>query len=109
MDCIFCKIVSGEIPSRKIYEDGICLAFEDIQPAAPFHVLVIPKKHIASAAEVGEEDAALIGHIFTVIARITEGMDGFRVVTNSGKEAGQSVEHLHFHVISGRKLSLQMG
>ncbi len=109
MDCLFCGIISGEIPSKKVYEDELCLAFEDISPVAPFHVLVIPKKHIASAAEVTGEDEALIGHIFAVIAKITEGCSGFRVVTNSGREAGQSVEHLHFHVISGRKLALQMG
>lgn len=109
MDCLFCKIVAGEIPSDKIYEDDLCLAFKDIHPVAPFHVLVVPKKHIAKAADITGEDAALIGHLFAVIADLAKDQNGFRVVTNSGKEAGQSVDHLHFHVMSGRKLSLQMG
>lgn len=109
MDCLFCRIISGEIPSKKVYEDELCLAFKDINPVAPFHVLMIPKKHIASAAEIVEEDAALIGHIFAEIPKIAEGQSSFRVITNSGKEAGQSVNHLHFHIISGRRLSLELG
>lgn len=108
MDCLFCGIVSGEIPSKKVYEDELCYAFEDINPVAPFHVLVVPKRHIRRAADIVTEDAALIGHIFAVIAGLTKDLDGFRVVTNSGETAGQSVEHLHFHVISGRRLSLEM-
>ena len=94
-DCIFCRILAGEIPSKKLYEDEQCLAFYDIQPLAPQHFLVIPKAHIASAAELGEEQAALVGHGFA---------DGFRVVTNCGEDAGQTVKHLHFHVLGGKTL-----
>ena len=106
-DCIFCRILAGEIPSKKLYEDEQCLAFYDIQPLAPQHFLVILKAHIASAAELGEEQAALVGHIFAVIAKLTKELgfaDGFRVVTNSGEDAGQTVKHLHFHVLGGKTL-----
>ena len=106
-DCIFCRILAGEIPSKKLYEDEQCLAFYDIQPLAPQHFLVIPKAHIASAAELGEEQAALVGHIFAVIAKLTKELgfaDGFRVVTNCGEDAGQTVKHLHFHVLGGKTL-----
>ena len=106
-DCIFCKIIVGEIPSRKLYEDELCLAFYDIQPLAPQHFLVIPKEHIASAAELGTENASVVGHIFAVIAKLTTELgfaDGFRVVTNCGADAGQTVRHLHFHVLGGRAL-----
>ena len=94
-DCIFCRILAGEIPSKKLYEDEQCLAFYDIQPLAPQHFLVIPKAHIASAAELG------------VIAKLTKELgfaDGFRVVTNCGEDAGQTVKHLHFHVLGGKAL-----
>ena len=97
-DCLFCKIIAGEIPTTKVYEDDKCLAFLDIAPLAPTHFLVIPKQHFASAAEVTEENEALTGHIYTVIA------DGYRVVTNVGDLAGQTVHHIHFHVLSGKQL-----
>ncbi len=103
-DCIFCKIIKGEIPSTKVYEDDKCLAFRDINPQTPVHILMVPKTHIASAANLTEPDEALIGHIFTSIAKIAkeEHLDkGFRVITNSGKDAGQTVDHLHFHVMGG--------
>lgn len=105
-DCIFCKIISGEIPSKKLYEDDLCLAFYDIEPLAPQHFLVIPKEHIPSAAGVTAENSALVAHIFEVIAKLAEEqqLDGFRVVTNCGEIAGQTVHHLHFHVLSGTQL-----
>ncbi len=106
-DCLFCKIISGEIPSKKLYEDELCLAFYDIAPLAPQHFLVIPKKHLCSAAAITEENAALIGHIFAVIAQLTTELgfsDGFRVVTNCGAAAGQTISHLHYHVLGGKTL-----
>ena len=106
-DCIFCKIIAVEIPSKNLYEDELCLAFYDIQPLAPQHFLVVPKAHIASAAELGEDNAALVGHIFAVIAKLTKQLgfsEGFRVVTNCGADAGQTVRHLHFHVLGGKPL-----
>ena len=111
MSCIFCKIVAGEIPSKKVYEDDEILAFNDVSPAAPVHVLIIPKQHIASAAEITDENAPLIGHIFTTIAKLAKELeldDGFRVVTNCGENGGQTVDHLHFHLIGGRKLDTKM-
>ena len=98
-DCLFCKIAAGEIPSKKLYEDDTLLAFYDIDPQAPFHFLVIPKKHYASAAVLTEADAPLLGHIYAVIARLCaeNGCEnGYRVVTNVGTDGGQSVPHLHF-------------
>jgi len=105
-DCLFCKIVAGEIPSNKVYEDDLCYAFYDIAPMAPTHFLVIPKEHFASAAEVTEENAPVIGHIYKVIAKLARelNLDGFRVVTNCGEIAGQTVHHIHFHVLSGKEL-----
>ncbi|MDR0889251.1 MAG: histidine triad nucleotide-binding protein [Oscillospiraceae bacterium] len=104
-DCIFCKLASGEIPTNKVYEDELCLAFHDMQPLAPQHILLIPKQHIPSAAALTKENAAVVSHIFCVIAKLMEGKEnGFRVVTNSGKDAGQTVQHLHFHVLSGQTL-----
>ena len=106
-DCLFCKIISGEIPSQKVYEDDQCFAFKDIAPMAPVHFLVVPKAHFASAAEVTEENEALVGHIYTVIAKLAKEMgfaDGYRVVTNVGALAGQTVHHIHFHVLSGKQL-----
>ena len=100
--CIFCKIVAGQIPSSKVYEDDLVYAFNDINPLAPVHVLIIPKEHIlASAADATEENAALIGHVFAVAAKLAKelGLDGgFRIVTNSGDDACQTVHHLHFHL-----------
>ena len=111
MNCLFCKIVAGDIPSTKVYEDDRVLAFRDIAPQAPTHILVIPKTHIASVAEITAENAALVAHIFTVIPQIAqaEGLTGgYRVVSNCGDDAGQSVHHLHFHILGGQALSLQM-
>ena len=107
-DCLFCKIIKGEIPSQKVYEDDEILAFKDIHPAAPVHILVIPKKHIDSIAKMEKEDELLIGKIYTVINKIAEEQgvkeDGFRVIVNCGKNGGQEVMHLHFHLLAGTKL-----
>lgn len=105
MDCIFCKIVSGEIPSKKVYEDEDVLAFYDLSPQAPTHILVIPKKHIISAADIDENNSEVVAKIFEVIAKLSKEFnfsDGFRVVSNCGDSAGQTVKHLHFHLLSGR-------
>ena len=107
-DCIFCKIIKGEIPSSKVYEDEEILAFNDIHPAAPIHILVIPKKHIASLANIEKKDEELIGKIFGVINQISEEQgfkqEGYRVITNCGENGGQSIKHLHFHILAGKKL-----
>ena len=111
MDCLFCKIVAGEIPSTKVYEDEQVLAFRDIAPMAPTHILVIPKTHIGSVAEISAENSAVVAHIFEVIPQIAkvEGLtEGYRVVSNCGADAGQTVPHLHFHILGGKKLSEQM-
>ena len=110
-NCLFCKIIRGEIPSTKVYEDEQVLAFRDIAPQAPTHILVIPKTHIASVAELNEENAQVVAHIFAVIAKIAEQeglVNGYRVVSNCGPDAGQTVGHLHFHILGGRELTLQM-
>ena len=110
-DCLFCKIVGGSIPSDKVYEDELCYAFRDIAPQAPTHILVVPKEHIPSCAAVTEANAPLVGHIFTVIARIAaqEGLEkGWRVISNVGPDAGQTVPHLHFHLLGGRRMPDQM-
>lgn len=106
-DCVFCKIIAGEIPSKKLYEDELCLAFYDIAPLAPQHFLVIPKEHLTGANRINEENAAVVGHIFAVITKLTAVLsfsDGYRVVTNCGDDAGQTVKHLHFHVLGGKQL-----
>ncbi len=111
MDCLFCKIVAGEIPSTKVYEDELVLAFRDIAPQAPSHILVIPKAHIASVAEISGQNSAVVAHIFEVIAKIAkeEGLEnGYRVVSNCGADAGQTVHHLHFHILGGKQLALEM-
>ena len=110
-DCLFCKIIAGELPSSKVYEDELCYAFNDIDPQAPVHFLVIPKEHIGSCGEVTEENAAVVAHIFTVIAKVTRemGIGSFRVVSNCGEQAGQSVHHLHFHVLAGRDMTWPPG
>ena len=111
MDCIFCKIIAGDIPSAKVYEDESVYAFRDIQPQAPVHVLVVPKQHVASADEVTAENAALVAKIFAAIPKIAkaEGLsNGYRVITNCGEDGCQSVKHLHFHVLGGKKLSERM-
>lgn len=110
-DCLFCKIVAGQIPSTKVYEDELVLAFRDIAPQAPTHILVIPKAHIASVAEVTAENSAVVSHIFEVIAKVAEAeglKDGYRVVSNCGAHAGQTVHHLHFHILGGKQLTLEM-
>lgn len=105
-DCLFCKIIAGEIPSEKVYEDDLCYAFKDINPIAPVHVLVIPKEHIASCGEVTADNSAVVAHIFEVIAKLSKELhlkEGFRVISNCGEAAGQTVFHLHFHLLGGRK------
>ena len=112
MDCLFCKIIKGEIPSGKVYEDGVCYAFRDINPQAPVHVLVVPKEHIGSADEITADNAAALAHIFSVIPTIAReaGLtNGYRVITNVGEDGCQSVKHLHFHILGGAKLSENMG
>ena len=110
-NCLFCKIVRGEIPSTKVYEDARVLAFRDIAPMAPTHILVIPKEHIGSVNEVNTENAAIVAHIFTVIPQIAAAEkleNGYRVVSNCGADAGQTVHHLHFHILGGKQLSTEM-
>lgn len=112
MDCLFCKIINGEIPSSKVYEDDTVFAFRDIEPQAPTHILIIPKQHIKSAAEIDESNSAVISHIFEVAAKIAkqEGLDdGFRIVNNCGDVAGQTVKHLHFHLMGGREFTWPAG
>ncbi len=112
MDCLFCRIISGEIPSQKVFEDQLCYAFKDINPQAPVHVLVIPKLHIPSVDGVNEENSAYVSHIFECIPRIAAELglgDGYRVITNCGENGCQSVKHLHFHILGGQKLSENMG
>jgi len=107
MDCLFCKIVAGEIPSRKVYEDETVYAFHDISPMAPIHVLIVPKKHIASADEVTRENSADVAAIFASIPAIARELglsNGYRVITNCGEDGCQSVKHLHFHLLGGKKL-----
>ena len=107
MDCIFCKIASGQINSKKVYEDDKVVAFNDLDPMAPVHILIIPKKHIESADDIKAEDAALIGHIFLVASKIAKDFglnNGYRVVNNCKEDGGQSVKHLHFHLLGGRKM-----
>ena len=111
-DCIFCKIAAGEIPSNKAYEDDKVLAFYDLDPQAPTHILVIPKQHIKSAAEIDESNSMLIAHVFEVAAKLAKelGLDnGFRVVTNCGESAGQTVHHIHFHLLGGRDFTWPPG
>lgn len=111
-NCLFCKIAAGEIPSDKVYEDDKILAFRDIDPQAPVHVLVIPKDHIASAAAVNKNNSGLIAHIFETIGPLAAELglkDGFRIVSNIGEDGGQSVPHLHFHILGGRELAWPPG
>lgn len=107
MDCLFCKIVSGQIPSNKVYEDEKILAFYDINPASKVHFLVIPKAHIESANEISSENSSAVAYIFEKIpeiARLAGITNGYRVITNAGEDACQSVKHLHFHILGGEKL-----
>jgi len=110
-DCLFCKIIAGDIPSSKVYEDELCFAFNDIDPQAPGHFLIIPKAHIPSCGAITPENSAVVAHIFEVIAKVTheQGIESFRVVSNCGEQAGQSVNHLHFHVLSGRDMTWPPG
>lgn len=113
MDCIFCEIIKKEIPASILYEDEKILIFNDLNPEAPIHFLVIPKKHIASTNEIDTCSSDVISHIFVKIAELSKNIkelkDGYRIVTNCGKNAGQTVKHLHFHVLGGRKLSWPPG
>ena len=112
-DCLFCKIIAGDIPSTKIYEDDMMLAFRDIDPQAPEHVIIIPKAHIASANEISEDNVKYIAHIWTMIPKIAKdlGIDekGYRVVNNCGKDGGQTVHHIHFHLMGGREFGWPAG
>ena len=111
MNCLFCKIIAGEIPSSKVYEDETVFAFRDIAPQAPTHILVVPKAHMASVNDVTAENSAVVAHIFEVLPQIAsaEGLEnGYRVVSNCGSDAGQTVAHLHFHILGGKQLSLEM-
>ncbi len=110
-DCLFCKIVAGDIPSTKVYEDESCYAFRDINPQAPTHILVVPKAHVSSIAQIGDLNKDVIADLMTAIGRIAEQErleNGFRVVSNCGPDACQSVPHLHFHILGGRKMGETM-
>lgn len=112
MDCIFCKIIAGDIPSSKVYEDEYCYAFRDINPQTPVHVLVVPKEHIASADGINDQNSRYVSAIFEAIPKIaaSEGLvNGYRVITNCGDDACQTVKHLHFHIMGGRRLPENMG
>ncbi len=112
MDCIFCKIARNEIPSQKLYEDDEIVAFNDLEPQAPVHVLIIPKVHISSANEITAENSDIIGKIFMVAAKIAneQGLGrGYRIVNNCGEDGGQTVQHLHFHLLGGRKMQWPAG
>jgi histidine triad (HIT) family protein len=109
---IFKRIIDGEVPARIIYQDELCLAFHDITPQAPTHVIVIPKKEIASLAAISDEDGPLLGHVWLVIRKLAEQLKlerGYRVIVNCGPQAGQSVDHLHFHLLGGRAMSWPPG
>lgn len=110
-DCLFCRIIAGEIPSTKVYEDETVFAFRDINPQAPTHILVIPKTHISGCDDVNADNSSVVAHIFQVIPQIAkaEGLvNGYRVVSNCGADAGQTVPHLHFHILGGKQLALDM-
>ena len=111
-NCLFCKIIKKEIPSTIVYEDEEILAFRDINPVAPVHVLVIPKKHISSLVDLEPEDEAIVGKIYTIINKIAKQENifesGFRVIVNCGKDGGQEVKHIHFHVLGGKKLGVKI-
>ena len=111
MDCLFCAIIKGEIPSSKVFEDEKCYAFRDINPQAPVHCLIVPKKHVASADEINEENCEIVSHIFSVIPKIAKSLgleNGYRVITNVGEDGCQSIKHIHFHLVGGKKLSETM-
>ena len=111
MNCLFCKIIAGDIPSSKVYEDETVFAFRDIAPQAPTHILVVPKAHLSGCNDVTAENSAVVARIFEVIPQIAkaEGLEGgYRVVSNCGDDAGQTVHHLHFHILGGKTLGLEM-
>ena len=112
MSCIFCEIINGNIPSNTVYEDDMIKAFHDIEPAAPVHVIIVPKKHIASANDVSGEDAGYIAHIFECIPAIAKELgiaeDGYRIINNCGKNGGQTVGHIHFHLLGGKDLGAKL-
>lgn len=108
-DCLFCKIIAGEIPSKKVYEDEYCYAFEDIAPVAPVHILFVPKAHIAAVSEITAENSAVVSKIYEAIAKVAaeKGLEnGYRVISNCGPDAGQTVFHLHFHLLGGKPLGV---
>jgi histidine triad (HIT) family protein len=112
MDCVFCKIAAGEIPSTAVYQDELAYAFGDISPKAPVHVLIIPREHIGSLAEAGAEKRALLGHLMGVAGKIAKQKSlakGYRVVVNTGEDGGQTVEHLHLHLMGGRQMTWPPG
>lgn len=112
-DCIFCKIVRGEIPSEKVYEDDLVLAFNDLTPQAPVHTLIIPKAHISSANDIDETNSQVIGRVFETVSKLAKEQgfdkDGYRVVNNCGDDGGQTVGHIHFHLLAGRQLQWPPG
>lgn len=111
MDCLFCKIISGEIPSNKVYEDGKILAFHDISPMAPVHVVIIPKEHICCADKLNEDNSQVVAYIFSKIPEIAKLLNlenGYRIVNNCKEDGGQTVFHLHFHLLGGKKLNTQL-
>ncbi len=111
MDCLFCAIINGDIPSKKAYEDDVCYAFHDINPQAPVHCLIVPKTHIPSVDGINSDTSKIISHIFEVIPKIAKELElanGYRVISNVGEDGCQSVKHLHFHIIGGKKLSEKM-
>lgn len=110
-DCIFCKIIDGSIPSKKVYEDDKIIAFYDLEPQAPVHVLVVPKEHICCANAIDESNADVVAYIFAKIPLITKELgleNGYRIVNNCGEDGCQSVKHLHFHILGGKKLNSNM-
>ena len=113
MDCLFCKIIGGEIPSTKVYEDDLVYAFNDIEPQAPVHIIIVPKEHICCANALNDENCTVVGHIFTVAAKLAKDMgfadNGYRIVNNCGEDGGQTVKHLHFHLLAGRNLQWPPG
>jgi len=112
MDCLFCKIIAGEIPSKKVYENEYVYAFHDINPVAPIHVIVIPKKHIESVNSVDESNVESVKYVFEALPKIAEVLgvkeDGYRIITNVGENGGQTIKHLHFHLIGGKKLDAKL-
>lgn len=111
-DCLFCKIVAGNIPAKRVYEDELCLSFADIHPQAPTHLLIVPKEHIASTAHAEEKHAALLGHLVAKAAEVARGAGlhrGYRIVINTGADGGQTVDHLHLHLLGGRPMNWPPG